>query len=65
MHCASNYMDGDEKCGAVVKKTLAMGQPHDASSTRLGERITLLVDGKRFVVDPSLFREHPNTMLAR
>jgi len=41
------------------------GGPRDTSSPRLGDRITLVVDGKRFVVDPELFRQHPNTMLGR
>lgn len=49
----------------VNNKKPVMGQPRDTSSPRLGERITLLVDGKRFVVDPDLFRQHPNTMLGR
>lgn len=29
------------------------------------ERITLVVDNTRFVVDPNLFTAHPNTMLGR
>lgn len=29
------------------------------------ERITLVVDNTRFVLDPSLFTAHPNTMLGR
>jgi hypothetical protein len=69
---ASNYEpymdDPTEDCkNAVVlnNKKPVMGQPRDTSSPRLGERITLLVDGKRFVVDPELFRQHPNTMLGR
>ncbi|XP_060574896.1 BTB/POZ domain-containing protein 10-like [Ruditapes philippinarum] len=69
---ASNYEpymdDPAEDCkNAVVlnNKKPVMGQPRDTSSPRLGERITLLVDGKRFVVDPELFRQHPNTMLGR
>ena len=29
------------------------------------DKITLLVDGKRFVVSPNLFTKYPNTMLGR
>lgn len=43
----------------------SMGLPRDASSPKLAEKITLLVEGKRFIVDPELFRQHPNTMLGR
>lgn len=32
---------------------------------RLGERVTLIVDNTRFVVDPSVFTAQPNTMLGR
>ncbi|XP_029657137.1 BTB/POZ domain-containing protein KCTD20 [Octopus sinensis] len=34
-------------------------------SCRSGDRITLVVDDTRFVVDPDLFRAQPNTMLER
>ena len=30
-----------------------------------GDKITLLVDGKRFMINPSLIIKHPNTMLGR
>ncbi|KAJ0029520.1 hypothetical protein NQD34_004517 [Periophthalmus magnuspinnatus] len=32
---------------------------------RLGERVTLIVDNTRFVVDPAIFTAQPNTMLGR
>lgn len=35
------------------------------NSPRLGERLTLVVDETRFIVDQDLFRAHPNTMLGR
>lgn len=35
------------------------------SGLRLGERVTLIVDNTRFVVDPSIFTTQPNTMLGR
>jgi len=31
----------------------------------LEDRITLVVDNTRFVVDPTVFVQHPNTMLGR
>lgn len=34
-------------------------------STRTSERVTLIVDNTRFVVDPSIFTAQPNTMLGR
>ncbi|XP_078000427.1 BTB/POZ domain-containing protein 10-like [Glandiceps talaboti] len=34
-------------------------------STKLPDRVTLIVDETRFVVNPSLFTAHPNTMLGR
>uniref|UniRef100_A0A3P8NYK4 BTB domain-containing protein n=1 Tax=Astatotilapia calliptera TaxID=8154 RepID=A0A3P8NYK4_ASTCA len=35
------------------------------SGLRLGERVTLIVDNTRFVVDPAIFTAQPNTMLGR
>lgn len=32
---------------------------------RVGERVTLIVDNTRFVVDPAIFTAQPNTMLGR
>ena len=29
------------------------------------DKVTLLVDGKRFIVSPALFTKYPNTMLGR
>ena len=35
------------------------------STTNNSDRVTLVVDETRFVIDPQLFRTHPNTMLGR
>lgn len=35
------------------------------SGQRVGERVTLIVDNTRFVVDPAIFTAQPNTMLGR
>lgn len=34
-------------------------------SVRTAERVTLIVDNTRFVVDPAVFTAQPNTMLGR
>lgn len=34
-------------------------------NVNLADRVTLVVDETRFVIDPQLFRAHPNTMLGR
>lgn len=36
-----------------------------ARNIRTSERVTLIVDNTRFVVDPSVFTAQPNTMLGR
>lgn len=36
-----------------------------ARSVRTSEKVTLIVDNTRFVVDPSIFTAQPNTMLGR
>ncbi|XP_033647857.1 BTB/POZ domain-containing protein 10-like [Asterias rubens] len=38
---------------------------HGLFGQKLPDRVTLIVDHTRFVVDPSLFTAHPNTMLGR
>ncbi|XP_033223293.1 BTB/POZ domain-containing protein 10 isoform X2 [Belonocnema kinseyi] len=39
-----------------------VGMSHQQASD---ERITLIVDNTRFIIDPALFTAHPNTMLGR
>lgn len=34
-------------------------------SLRTAERVTLIVDNTRFVIDPAIFIAQPNTMLGR
>lgn len=36
-----------------------------ARTLRTAERVTLIVDNTRFVVDPAIFTAQPNTMLGR
>ncbi|MEQ2229081.1 hypothetical protein ILYODFUR_015260 [Ilyodon furcidens] len=42
-----------------------LGSKEHRSSLRPGERVTLIVDNTRFVVDPAIFTAQPNTMLGR
>ncbi|KAJ8271515.1 hypothetical protein COCON_G00103740 [Conger conger] len=41
------------------------GAKEGARSLRTAERVTLIVDNTRFIVDPSIFTAQPNTMLGR
>ena len=41
------------------------GSGQHVATPRSGERLTLVVDDTRLIVDPELFRAHPNTMLGR
>ena len=36
-----------------------------AASLRMTDRLTLVVDDTRFVVEPDVFRHYPDTMLGR
>ncbi len=38
---------------------------HRGSSWGENDKVTLLVDGKRFIISPTLLIKHPNTMLGR
>lgn len=58
-------MEGEDGKIIILNQKSLPSQPRDTSSPRIGDRITLLVDGKRFVVDPEMFRQQPNTMLGR
>lgn len=43
----------------------AAGMQTGSNSPRVGERLTLVVEDTRFIVDADLFHAHPNTMLGR
>lgn len=65
-HCCPGFGPGHgEGCRfASPSAPVSVNQnsnPHNASD----ERITLVVDNTRFVVDPALFAAHPDTMLGR
>ncbi|XP_055686955.1 BTB/POZ domain-containing protein 10 isoform X2 [Lutzomyia longipalpis] len=57
-----------QKKSPAVQATQSL-QPNvptpSTSGQILEERITLVVDNSRFVIDPTLFTAHPNTMLGR
>ncbi|XP_054633824.1 BTB/POZ domain-containing protein 10-like isoform X2 [Dunckerocampus dactyliophorus] len=68
---------GGAAAGGLHPKTLGQGPSdmifvYDLGSKeghrggqRVGERVTLIVDNTRFVVDPAIFTAQPNTMLGR
>ncbi|XP_046584369.1 BTB/POZ domain-containing protein 10-like [Haliotis rubra] len=51
-------------CNVNMNMNIKMNGPCAASTTK-GERLTLVVDETRFVIDPELFRARPETMLGR
>lgn len=51
-------------CDMIYVYDLSSKEGH-RSGLRLGERVTLIVDNTRFVVDPAIFTAQPNTMLGR
>ncbi|XP_068580010.1 BTB/POZ domain-containing protein 10a isoform X1 [Cebidichthys violaceus] len=55
---------GPGPCDMIYVYDLSSKEGH-RSGLRLGERITLIVDNTRFVVDPAIFTAQPNTMLGR
>ncbi|XP_049928201.1 BTB/POZ domain-containing protein 10-like isoform X2 [Epinephelus moara] len=55
---------GPGSCDMIYVYDLSSKEGH-RSGLRLGERVTLIVDNTRFVVDPAIFTAQPNTMLGR
>ena len=58
----------DTFCNIPVTQFSSQGHARNFpanSSSRSGERLTLVVDETRFVVEAELFRIQPNTMLGR
>uniref|UniRef100_A0A3B5MTK0 BTB (POZ) domain containing 10a n=1 Tax=Xiphophorus couchianus TaxID=32473 RepID=A0A3B5MTK0_9TELE len=53
---------GPGSCDMIVYD---LGGKEHRSGLRPGERVTLIVDNTRFVVDPAIFIAQPNTMLGR
>jgi hypothetical protein len=47
------------------QKKLHEQQGNVTATVANADRVTLVVDETRFVIDPQLFRAHPNTMLGR
>uniref|UniRef100_A0A0B6YRT0 BTB domain-containing protein n=1 Tax=Arion vulgaris TaxID=1028688 RepID=A0A0B6YRT0_9EUPU len=52
-------------CEGLVALPVQVSPKFVSSSPRPAERLTLVVDETRFVVDPELFRQRPETMLGR
>ncbi|XP_070828057.1 BTB/POZ domain-containing protein 10-like isoform X1 [Chaetodon trifascialis] len=55
---------GQGLCDMIYVYDVSAKEGH-RSGLRLGERVTLIVDNTRFVVDPAIFTAQPNTMLGR
>ncbi|XP_053304826.1 BTB/POZ domain-containing protein 10 [Spea bombifrons] len=56
----------DGNCKAAGEMVFVYENAKEGSrSLRTSERVTLIVDNTRFVVDPSIFTAQPNTMLGR
>ncbi|XP_063072043.1 BTB/POZ domain-containing protein KCTD20 isoform X1 [Engraulis encrasicolus] len=51
--------------GRPGREARPVGEPSSRGSVMHPERVTLVVDGTHFVVDPALFTAHPDTMLGR
>lgn len=48
-----------------VIKPVSNSRHHRGCSWSDSDKVALLVDGKRFIISPSLLIKHPNTMLGR
>ncbi len=61
----------NERTRVTPNRTISNKKIHEqtivstATSSNNFDRVTLVVDETRFVIDPQLFRAHPNTMLGR
>ncbi|XP_072128964.1 BTB/POZ domain-containing protein 10a [Mobula birostris] len=63
-NCSQSSVDGTCKSGGEM--VFVYESPKEGTrSVRTSERVTLIVDNTRFVVDPSIFTAQPNTMLGR
>ncbi|XP_077276343.1 LOW QUALITY PROTEIN: BTB/POZ domain-containing protein KCTD20-like [Temnothorax americanus] len=68
VNMAKQSQNQNQNCGRDITMS---GGSSTASATGISnqpasdERITLIVDNTRFIVDPALFTAHPNTMLGR
>jgi len=56
---------GQERCQGQLMHNRRDRDKASTGSVLRDERLTLVVDNTRFVVDPNLFAAHPNTMLGR
>lgn len=58
-----------DPCTAIMATSASSSnvalQPLGNSGIIIEDRVTLVVDNTRFVLDPALFTAHPNTMLGR
>lgn len=65
-HCCSGLGNGHgEGCNLASASVTPAANQGSAPPTTSDERITLVVENTRIVVDPALFAAHPDTMLGR
>lgn len=64
MNFGAGSSQADNEAAASTSST-KMHAPCSSTQQLIGDRINLLVDNTRFVIDPALFTAHPNTMLGR
>ncbi|XP_051976189.1 BTB/POZ domain-containing protein 10-like isoform X2 [Xyrauchen texanus] len=64
--CTSSLFYGDPHGKTYISSDMIyVCEKESPRSLRTTERVTLIVDNTRFVVDPSIFTAQPNTMLGR
>ncbi|CAD7083395.1 unnamed protein product [Hermetia illucens] len=64
MNFGAGSSQADNEAAASTSST-KMHASCSSTQQLIGDRINLLVDNTRFVIDPALFTAHPNTMLGR
>jgi len=57
--------DSIDWCCEVAGSAVGAVGSNIAASLRMTDRLTLVVDDTRFVVEPDVFRQYPDTMLGR
>ena len=64
-HRAAEHRPSPNRSGTGHRKAQEQTIVSSTTVNTASDRVTLVVDETRFVIDPQLFRAHPNTMLGR
>lgn len=65
-HCCSGFGNGHgDGCNSSIASSVPPANQGSAPHSTSDERITLVIENTRIVVDPALFAAHPDTMLGR